>query len=537
MKTEQKIWLERIGKLYFPVMLLYLGVMILLKAYVSDLYLTPDSVEYLKEAEALLAGKGFYSGALAGYTFWFANWPIGYPVMIALTAALLHRNVYLASKVLTILLIAVFMVLLCRCFRKDAWMYGLFLLNAGVLSIFCYTWSETPFMIALFVFTYALGGIVTRPDAGRKWYVLLAAGGIAAFLLRYFGIMTLLCGGVVFACYLAAVCKKKLQKQAVSAAATTRLRRLFVSLLVQTLVVLAYFLMNRMMNGAASGVSRSTFSDDPVTLTQNLFDAFFAEIFNVFGVAAPQLMSGYSMGAKAAVMAAVFLCCGVLMVHGLRHHKSYAVFFLNGLFYYALFIWIRFHSTMDPFNSRFFAPGSMLLFMGLISFAAERLRGDTKTVLRLAMLFLLVLACISQTKDLRSARGQQTAYRQFQAIINNDYYEVPEKSAVLYYADNPTYDKKTGFLRPDILFVDGIDSEETMDEVFRQYRNSDYLCIRKDVLQSVILSHPESFDRSVVTFFSTALQESTQNEMYVTIDCKTEKPIASAGMYHQVKGK
>lgn len=515
---------------FFCILLGYLASYIVTEAYVKQLYLTPDSVEYLKEAQALLRGFGFHSGGIAGYDFWFANWPIGYPVLIALTALVTQRNVYLASKILTILILAGFMVILYLEFRKDSWLYGLILLNTGLLSIYCYTWSETPFIVCLFVFALSLSKIMTRKEPSGKWYVLLTVGAAGAFLFRYFGTMTLVCTFLVFGAYALLY----FTRQACHTEEVLRkIKRLFLALVVMTAVVALYFLMNKMMCGMASGVSRTTFTDDMVTLTQNLLDAIFAEVFNVFGVIAPTIVLNYTMGCKTIIMLVLAVMCISLIVHGIRNNRPYAAFAFVGLVYDLMFIWVRFHSTMDPFGSRFFAPGSTLIVIALLEFLSDRIGAHIKGIVCWMMIAVLAMSTYSQIVSVQGTAPDQSAYRKFMAQINNDYYEVPDKSAVLYYANDPVYDKKTGMLRPDILFAEGIGEKDTMADVFEQYQTSDYICIKKDVLQSMILSHPDSFDTSVVTFFTKALAQSKENKTYVTIDVRTHKTVDSAGMYNR----
>ena len=69
-----------------------------------------DSAGYLREAVALSKGQGFSYDGLSGYESWFANWPIVYPALIAGMMLLTGANAYLASKLLTMALVGLLLL-------------------------------------------------------------------------------------------------------------------------------------------------------------------------------------------------------------------------------------------------------------------------------------------------------------------------------------------------------------------------------------------------------------------------------------------
>jgi hypothetical protein len=58
----------------------------------------------------LAEGHGFSYDGLAGYDTWFANWPILYPAMIAAVMRLGGSEAYLASKILTMVMVGLLLL-------------------------------------------------------------------------------------------------------------------------------------------------------------------------------------------------------------------------------------------------------------------------------------------------------------------------------------------------------------------------------------------------------------------------------------------
>ena len=82
------------------------------RAYLKGVYITSDSAGYLREAVNLAEGHGFSYDGLAGYDTWFANWPILYPAMIAAVMRLGGSEAYLASKILTMVMVGLLLLVI-----------------------------------------------------------------------------------------------------------------------------------------------------------------------------------------------------------------------------------------------------------------------------------------------------------------------------------------------------------------------------------------------------------------------------------------
>lgn len=173
------------------------------------------------------------------------------------------------------------------CFRKDAWIYALCLTNIGFLDLCYYTWSEVPFILFLSGFGLVLARILKEDHPGVKWYVLLGIMGICSFLTRYFGIYVWIVTGV-YICALLWKYYKKREKTDFHKAVC-----LGITSAVSGILSMGYLMMNKIMNGMASGVSRTMWWDDFQTLTDDLIQSLLTEFFNIFSLQIPEYMENF----------------------------------------------------------------------------------------------------------------------------------------------------------------------------------------------------------------------------------------------------
>ena len=158
-------------------------------AYIFDVKISPDSTYYLGAAQSLLDGNGFYILSKAGNTsVYFATWPIGYPFLIAVVAFITKTtNLYFASKILSIGLIGLILIMFRIRFGIKAVFISLLLLTPAFLSIFSYTWSEQVFIFASIWFSFALYDVISVKNPKWYHYLLLMISSLAIFFSRYVG--------------------------------------------------------------------------------------------------------------------------------------------------------------------------------------------------------------------------------------------------------------------------------------------------------------------------------------------------------------
>lgn len=457
--------------------------------YLDAINITSDSAGYLREAVNLAAGKGYHYDALAGYPeSWFANWPILYPALIALVMKITGTEVYLASKILSMILVVSLVVILRIVFRKDAWFYSLSILNTGILYLAWYSWSELPFIIFLILFVIALSRILTKKEdekASFGEYVFLGGAITGAFLTRYFGMFLF---GVMGICILVRMIRNR--KKPFSG----KVPGLILTSVISGLLSLSYLIMNKIKNGMPSGVSRSMWWDDYGSLTNDLIKSLLTEFFHVFHLETPDFVTGLSFDKAALVVILILVLLAVLIRRIVKPGTRAFFFILTGTVYYGMFIVIRYFSSMDTFYYRFFAPATILIVLGIAD--AIRERGKLR-ILGITVAVLLLISSYGMIAD-HILKTDVPYYEIITSSWDHDYEEIPERSVVIF----STLDYRSSYYRPDV--VEGtIDPSDTMDTLKARYHGSSSLCVLRTDAETMVGSG--IYDRPVSEALSGAI--------------------------------
>lgn len=476
--------------------------------YVKGVYITADSDGYLREAVNLYNGNGFSYDGIAGYKSWFANWPIIYPAMITGMMIITGANAYLASKYVAIAIIALIEIVLLLAFKKDAWVYALSLTNLGVLGLAYHTWSEIPFMLFMLIFALALAKIVSNDKVSPVWYVLLCFAGTATYLTRYFGIFVWFVAGLYFLMLLIIWWKNKNDKTTLS-----KLIGLAISAFTSGVTYIAYLAMNKINNGNPTGVSRGTWWDDYHTLTDDLITSLVIEIFNVFGLEVPERISALTVELQVLFVIAVTIGVAILIHNGLnrvwgkaegnrewlgRYMNTEAVLIITALVYYAMFIVIRYRSSMDTFYFRFFAPATFLLTLGICGLVLRMGLSDKVIHGFAAFVTVIVIASLINICQTTDFTHQNDYYDITCASWDEMYMGIPEKSVVIWSG----LDYRSTWYRPDVVGGEIYESD-TLDTLAQRYYGSDYVCISLDYVDTIL--NEGNYDSSIKDAIQIAL--------------------------------
>ena len=514
-------WIKRIpftefwnrfgNDLFLLLVFLFLGMHIFVNAYLKGVYISADSSGYLREAVNLVNGNGFAFDGLAGYRSWFANWPILYPAMIALVMIVTKANAYLASKILMVVIIGVILLVLRHVMKKDAWLYSLCLLNLGFMNLSYYTWSEIPFILFLLIFAITLGKIIESKELRRKDFVLLGISGICCFLTRYFGIYIWLVVGL----YLLILWNRYRKNRKQEAGQDNRLLCRKMIYLAGTAFIggcisVGYMGLNKIMNGMASGVSRGLWWDDYEILTNDLIESLLTEITNAFCIQIPQMIDALPFSMKVWILVVLFVLIAFLIKKSVRPLSRESVLLTLGVSYYLIFIVIRYRSSMDSFYFRFFEPASFLLCIAFIGLLLPRIKGKAgvRYFAGVASSFLLIIMIsMIVSGDLNS---ENAYYNRLAVQWDQAYREIPAKSVVIF----DDIDFRSAYYRADV--IDGlITPQDTYADLQKTYYGSDYLCIRKEFVDTMLASG--EYDTSVTEKLSEALQNAKETEEYLVI--------------------
>lgn len=496
------------NNLFLALILFYLCMNIFVTAYIEGNYISPDSNLYLTEAVSIVNGYGFNYNGLAGYQDWFASWPILYPALIALVMVVTNTNAYLASKILTMLLIGVILLVFRLFYKKDAWMYSFVLLNTGFLTISYYTWSEQPFILFLILFTLMLSKIVKDNSPKKISYFLMGLFGIGCFLSRYFGIFVWCVSGVYMLYFIVQYLKDKnivMGKKAMG---------IFITSLVSGLICVGYLLFNRQMSGMGSGVNRLVWVDDYVVLNNDFIESLFTEIANIFTVQSiPKMVSSLPYNYKALVLIVLICSLGFFVFKYGRKRIRASVFIVTAVFYYLMFTAVRFVSSMDTFGYRFWIPATMLLVLGLLDIIVP-IVNKKEWIKYFAVLSFVVLTISSISWVERGISGAENMYSE--NILNQwekDFSEIPEKSVIIM-AD---FENNEEWIRPDVLrgYISYNFTEASTKEM---YQGSDFLCIKRYAAEAVVES--DVYTDDLKDWFKDGLAELTEEESWLILPIK-----------------
>lgn len=477
-------------------------------SYVTGSYISSDATGYLHEAEALVHGYGFnFIGAAGGYS-WFAAFPIGYPALIALLAMILNPlNTFLCSKLLSMLLIGVILLFFAIRFKEDSWIYALLLLNFGIVHIYTNTWSETAFIPALLFFSLSISKVTTSEECRIRDYVLLYITIIATFLFRYFGIFVLIFSGLVWIYFLIVYIRRRHDGD------KTLLRKLIalaVTGICCAITEAAYLFMNLKLNGYATGVPRTEMTDDLKALRMNLYQAIQQEILHTVYKQESVIFNYYTAWAGCIFMIMVF---GLLIYVLFRHRKADepAIFILVGIFYYIMFVIVRFNSSMNNFDYRFFAPASLLILIGLVTIYRENLNSLPLRATRNILCFALLLGVLSVISTDAQMNTEYTAYNVLRMNVLNEYREVPPRSCIL----NNSASYEGIYFREDLDVNTIIGYTETWDEMMNRLSCYENVCIKKEDAQFAIDSG--YFSDSVCEHLQDALNADNTDSVYLNL--------------------
>lgn len=498
---------------------IYLALYQFYHAYIEKVGISPDSTRYLKEATAILSGYGFNDAGLSGYDSWFASWPIGYPLLIAAVAFVTGRNVYLSSKILSVILVGIFLLLLHIRFKKDAWIYSLCLLNLGFLQIYCYTWSENPFILGLLIFCLILSYIIESDEIKTRWFILLGCCSAFLFLCRYIGTFSLMIIGLAFVLYLG---KYILYNKYRNKEIRSKLIGFIISGMISFLFVVSYYAMNYIMCGSISGANRSEWWDEYTSLTNGLWNALTIEFFNAIHIPSPSIILNLNYHYKIGLWM-MFLLAIIYLLYKQKSKDFKLIFISVGVLYNLIFIFIRFHSSMDGFGYRFFVPSSILITIGVLGCFAK-LINKYKYWIAFILIVLLTLSNRSLIYSCKDVNRDSTAYRKFQVDAEHGMSEIPYRSTVLGVAENVNIGYQSAVFRPDVNCVyESINTDDTMDDLFKRYSNSDYICIKNKFLKTILFNSIYDYDESIINFFWDSIDKASPDEEYVVISVKEHK--------------
>ncbi|MCX7698197.1 MAG: hypothetical protein N2114_01870 [Candidatus Goldbacteria bacterium] len=414
---------------------IFLSLYVLLNSYFFNYGISPDSAYYLRAAQSILNGNWFYIDKLAGDDkSWFNLWPIGYPVLIAIVAFITKVDVYLASKILSIIIIFFILLIFKLRFNEYAWLFALSLINDSFLKIFFFTWSEQPFLLGLLWFGISVYDVLNEKSLNKLNYVNLLLSMIFLFLMRYIGFFSCC---VLFIILLFIILFKIYD--------FNNKNKIF-HLIIINFIFLIFFLLYLFNNKIHSKTFMGErYPAEHFTIIFNnliitLKEQFYVITISFFGIfvifITIDFIFSYFKNKKYIILSKNSL-----------FFKMSFVFFVIAIFYFLFITYSRFRIRFDDFNFRFLYPFSYTINISLIIFFIENQVNLLFKINKKYNLIGIIIICMVISFYIINNINRETGYREIKKITLQKYSEISSGSAVLW------MDKLAFFLRPDLINI------------------------------------------------------------------------------------
>jgi hypothetical protein len=465
------------------------ALLIFAQSYFLGAYISPDSTNYLRAAQALRDGYGLHVNAAAGDSkTWFSIWPAGYPAMIAFVSLITRTEIYLASKILSVVILAFIFIILYRRFKKHAWMYALIAVNLGFLQIFYYTWSEQPFILGLLWLSFAALDIVESDTIKVHYYISITLSALWLFFSRYIGAFSAGAIGLLALLFLISGIRQKKRENVKKAIL------LFAAAAFASAIMAAYLFCNYKNAGFFTGTERLPITDHPLALFVQLCKAQIIEMQNVF-------MTFFKINYGIAFV--LYIACAVVVFRFIhRSRRAFytripviALLFLSiGLLYWIAIVVMRFSAQFDDFTYRLLFPASALFSLGIISLIHSRYSGLIEKLTQAGNGFrsfciavFIALSIASYTakpvynvgKAVYKHQPQSIkSYRAIRSEILDDLSSVPSQSIVISHWS--TKERYANFMRPDILMVSLKWPPKSQDQISSLFHHAEAVYVYTD---------------------------------------------------------
>lgn len=349
------------GKIYLG--LLFVGICLAHYLRISveaTAYTTPDSHFYMRVADNVQEGKGLL--VPVDYPFdedteehFLAMWPAAYPLMIAGLSELTGSSELVASKIVNLIFLGLIFILLYRWVGEYAWFPTLYFASFGMMEVFSYTWTEGPFLFFVLYLCYVLSrGLNGKYDS--LFFLKLSFALIGLFSLRY--------AGIIYFFFTTTFLLYMLAKREVKPSV-----HIFTALVLSSLFVIFYLIMNYQQTGYYSGGERFYDETDPGLFFMQMVQG----VLNEFFIARNYYFTGYTD-----YLFLLLLCLQLLLFYiFFRERKCFQILFKSvsgpslilcgaGLFYLPVLTLLSYFLWFDRFNYRILAPFSAPVLVGLL---------------------------------------------------------------------------------------------------------------------------------------------------------------------------
>ncbi|SFD86349.1 hypothetical protein SAMN05216238_10513 [Lentibacillus persicus] len=415
--------------------ILYSGALLVRAAFDPEGYVTSDSAHYMQLAQNLLNGDGLSTANyVEGMSTYFATWPVGYPVLIAIVSFVTGLGVFWAAKVVNIIFLALCFVVLQRLFKERSAIVALLFSISTVSYLFVHTWSEVPFLFGLLWLVYGLARYIETEKP--RYIVHLFFASLFLFLMRYIGLIGAGIVGLLGFYYLF---RKKWRP--------TLLCWFSGSAVIMMAGV--YLLINWVQTGKMTGVERVPKAETGAEFYEMLREAVSTE-WDLFTIELGEASLYWTFG---------LILAALMFFTRIKHLRAFLQvlrgnFLVPGLFlfvgsvYFIAIVAMRWTAYFDAFNFRLLGPATFMFALFFVSWAAG-VEGKTWTAWKRALVVIFGVTFIVNVGQpvYMAITSDEPTYKETIAEVEETYRAIPEASIVAFENVHARY------LRMDIQFV------------------------------------------------------------------------------------
>ena len=431
-------------------------------SFCFNLGLSPDSTNYLRQANALMLGYGFNNHAGAGLDGFYGIWPIGYSALIALVAFVTGVEVFYAAKFITIGIYVVTAIMFVKRFGRNAWVYLMFFCNSGYIYCMQYVSSENLYLFAMLWFSFSVYDVWSEKGNENKNCIRIGLASLFAILSRWVGAFTLAITGLMAVLSFFGITMKKNRSKAFKLLGIT---------VINALILLCYLSCIKEATGYMTGMYRIPSEESKLWLLEMLIKAETMEIYSaMFGV--------FSVNNVVAVFLWIGLFCYLIraMVKDKLSDKFPPAFILTGVTYWCGYVYTRFQTDMEIFNYRVLLPATLSLIVTITYYLLKNenvlqfVNGfQTSRRKRVVLTVVLFVLCFELHNGCSILGKPYDAYGTMVKRIEEAYKNIPSGSLVI------TEDWEINFLRMDLKRCSVFDCDsDQLDDIVYNMNNTDY---------------------------------------------------------------
>jgi hypothetical protein len=380
--------LRRADLLLLLLYIAYCGAIVLRVNIEGTGYTSPDSEYYLEAARSLRDGEGFVIRDLYGLhrgvvdaKVYFAQWPIGYPTLIATTSLASGLDLFWSSKFVNLLFAGLGFLIMRHISRAYSFILASIYGSFTIIEMYSYSWSECIFIFGCLGLTTWLYKIYKTGNTSIAYVLIIIAGFM--FLTRYIGFFS---GGLILLFALVTWFEGRRNLSL----------HLFVGFGLNVLFVLGYVLFNYYMAGYNTDTQRLTQDmEGPIEVIRMTLKGLTIELFlikNYYLKGMPDALTIITFTLQIAITGYIWFLLrkNAIVLDSFKNNTLSHIAIVTAVAYLAVLVFLRSISQFDPPNYRLLSPFTFLILFAIVNYVValpEQATGAKRAKYMLGLFF------------------------------------------------------------------------------------------------------------------------------------------------------